>query len=177
MSSDFRRAQNRQVQKNAIFLDNVTNSYIYIMANNMVGTIEFTPSVLTNHNIIFCNGEVINTMNLRTLDENNRNAFYFLNENGTKTFLLYSNNDKIQMDQYTDNGTYDSTPFSVNRNTKQMRLSSNYGLIIPCSKIKFFDNTEPVSRQTASADATDLSSAITLINNLKNILKNYGLIN
>jgi hypothetical protein len=46
----------------------------------------------------------------------------------------------------------------------------------PTARLSFFGHTTAV-RQTAAADATDLASAITLINGLKSILKDdYGLI-
>jgi len=39
-----------------------------------------------------------------------------------------------------------------------------------------FYSATPVARQTASADATDLATALTLVNNLKTILRNVGII-
>jgi hypothetical protein len=54
---------------------------------------------------------------------------------------------------------------------KILRATVNSGQI----RLGFYSAT-PVARQTAVADATDLATALTLINNLKTILRNIGII-
>ena len=92
-------------------------------------------------------------------------------------FSLTLNNHRFKLDFYK-NHTYSNSPIEITGgkdNDGSIKANNNYSLELACRKLSFFDGT-PYQKQTANNDATDLNSAISLVNNLKKILKNYGLI-
>lgn len=61
------------------------------------------------------------------------------------------------------------------QNGNPLQINKDIGMIVGKNKLGFFGKT-PVAKETAKANATDLNSAIALVNDLKFILKNLGLI-
>ena len=75
----------------------------------------------------------------------------------------------VRLNLYDANGAYLGPAFRVTQDGSVYIGGGN------TNKLSFFDNI-PISRPTAPPDATDLASAITLVNSLKKSLKDYGLL-
>lgn len=173
---DFRRINGSGAsQKVGISLGNTMFSIIDVIARNNEKTFECSDFVIGQggSNKITINGEVISRQRTNYLEVTqdittkcNTVSLGKLNDEVSYQMLKNSGN-YFQVDVYK-NGQWQSAPFTI---------SSNSGVKIASSgnSLGFFGSWGK-TKQTSVSNATDLNSAIALVNNLKEILKGYGLI-
>lgn len=182
---DFRRATNRQLQKYGIDLEHLQFSNVIINSKNQVQDIFYGNGYSINNsnfanNFVLLNGKYFGNLltNRLTLEnlENFKQQIDFINENDV--YRLYNNNGNLQID-YRNNNTYKNSPIiidgSTNNNDGNISTNKNYALNFDCRALGFLGHS-PYSQQHAPSEANDLNTAITAINSLIKIFKNYGLI-
>lgn len=183
---DFRRATNRQLQKYGIDLEHLQFSNVIINSKNQVQDIFYGSGYSINNsnfanNFVLLNGKYFGNLLTNRLTLENLESFKqqidFINENDI--YRLYNNNGNLQID-YRNNGTYKNSPITIdgstNNNDGNITTNTNYALNFGCRALGFFGHST-YSQQQAPSNASDLNSAISALNSLIEILKNYGLIN
>lgn len=183
-TDDFRRSTGRQAQKYGIDINQLVKSNIFITSKNQVQDIYYGTGYAINNsnfanNYIVLNGNyygntISNRLTLKKLGDfkdwidiyDGDNSFYRLDTNGRLQF------------NYFGSGSYTNTPLKIRGDAQYgyIQTDPNYILRLKCKSLGFF-SSDGVAKQTANANATDLASAISLVNNLKAILQNYGMIN
>ena len=101
-------------------------------------------------------------------DDYNACGFNFEQKDSNNHFrLIRLNDNSIRIMQYDENG--------VVENGNVLQINSNNGMILGSNSLGFFGKI-PVSKATLKANATDLNSAIELVNDIKSNLIRLGLL-
>lgn len=85
----------------------------------------------------------------------------------SNTYKLYKENDNSFRIQNMKNG-------ELIPNGNVFQINTDNGIIVGTTKLGFYGKT-PTTKETLTANATDLSSAIALVNDIKTKLQNLGL--
>ena len=191
MATDHRRSSNHQLQRYGVYMGNCQKCIFNIVAVNNVEPLSYDSTFQINQNYygadnyILLNGKIIGTIMehriaLQNTDDTRSAIDIFTGtDNTTKARITSVDTRTFKIDNMTDN-TYNDTPLSIRLNEindGQINVGdsgNHYTFNVRARGIGFFGKS-PVGQQAHHADATDLSSAITLINNIKTGLENLGL--
>lgn len=157
-----------------LYLDLMTRQdYTDIVSNNKLVITGTTNSfILVNervrHDTLVDVFEFINDTQI-SVTTGNKGIKFKRNNKDRAYFYVNGANGQVRIDHYDNLGTYKGAAWRINEDG-----SLNIGLL-PSNggKIGVFGNAE-VSQQSIGADATDLASAIALVNELKSKLRAYG---
>lgn len=176
---DFRKYSGGQTQKYGVYADTLEYSFINLICQHQENdyyTTSATNCDLTINGYKIQNGNFIrdnispSNDYVKCISENSRFGYDIYSSNSI--FQISSNkDDTFKIDSFKkENGSYawKATPLLVN-NEGDVKLG-RYN-----TKIGFY-NANPIVCQTITSDATDLTSVITLANDLKSKLINLGLI-
>ena len=175
--NDYKKSQGGEVtQGYGVICEALAQSYINIMIKNNANLYRFDQNyVLSNGvNQININGKMISRMYGKSLTLSNDDvdgvAYVDLGEKNDETkWRIYREvSGNLRIDRY-DNGAWGAAPLILTKDGS-VKIGTSTG------KLGFF-GAWGATKKTCKDDATDLNSALILVNQLKAILKAYGMVN
>lgn len=158
--------------------NNVTNSYFDITSLKQIKELYIenytikNNTLYNNNNIFILNGKMcsisIDKMKIRN-NLNNSSILDFEEKDSTDYYrIVRSTDNSLRIMHYSANGLLE--------NGNILQINSNNGMVVGSNMLGFFGKI-PVTKSASKENATDLSSAIALVNDLKYHLTRLGLIN
>ena len=183
-SDDYRSSKGARLQKSGMYITHLQKSNIILTVKNLVTELEYDSTFSINgnyigNNFVVVNGNYIGKMVTNgILLENTEGGENFIRVPGNNGYDYQINGGVHEFQINTVNKTnhqWVDCPLAIDGAQKIITTGEDYILKFKNKGLAFF-NANGYAQQTAANDATDLNTAITLANNLKQILKNYGLI-
>lgn len=176
-ADDFRRGAGRQLQKYGIDLEKLNNSNVILNSRNQVQDIYYGSAYSVNlsgnaNNYVVLNGayfgsNIVNGLQLQP----------FTKADGTEInpmIIFFNTDNKYRINSNLSNNRCEFQILDSANTWKSNAISFEYDNNNSIAKIGFLSNA-PVSKRSMSAHATDLATAITLLNKIADGLSQLGL--